>query len=73
MYSVDVVARRTDRLMVLAVIYHFKGVIDNNSGTVVDDVDPLCEVNEIGKDNVRLLADVGVDATNDTIYVKMPV
>ena len=68
MYSVDVVARRTDSDGVGAG-YHFKGVIDNNSGTVAD-VGTLYEV-IVSEDNVALLADVGADATNDTIYVKV--
>ena len=68
MYSVDVVARRTDSDGIGAG-YHFKGVIDNNAGTVAD-VGTLYEV-IIAEDNTALLADVGADATNDTIYVKV--
>jgi hypothetical protein len=68
MYSVDVVARRTDADGVGAG-YHFKGVIDNNAGTVAD-VGTLYEI-IIAEDNTALLADVGADATNDTIYVKV--
>lgn len=68
MYSVDVVARRTDSDGVGAG-YHFKGVIDNNAGTVAD-VGTLYEV-IVSEDNTALLADVGADATNDTIYVKV--
>ena len=68
MYSVDVVARRTDADGIGAG-YHFKGVIDNNAGTVAD-VGTLYEV-IVSEDNTALLADVGADATNDTIYVKV--
>ena len=68
MYSVDIAARRTDSDGVGAG-YHFKGVIDNNSGTVAD-VGTLYEI-IIAEDNVALSADVGADATNDTIYVKV--
>ena len=68
MYSVDVAARRTDADGVGAG-YHFKGVIDNNAGTVAD-VGTLYEV-IVAEDNTALLADVGADATNDTIYVKV--
>ena len=68
MYSVDVAARRTDADGVGAG-YHFKGVIDNNAGTVAD-VGTLYEV-IVAEDSTALLADVGADATNDTIYVKV--
>jgi hypothetical protein len=68
MYSVDVVARRTDADGVGAG-YHFKGVIDNNAGTVAD-VGTLYEV-IVAEENTALSADVGADATNDTIYVKV--
>ena len=68
MYSVDVVARRTDADGVGAG-YHFKGVIDNNAGTVAD-VGTLYEI-IVSEDNTALIADVGADATNDTIYVKV--
>ena len=68
MYSVDIVARRTDADGVGAG-YHFKGVIDNNGGTVAD-VGTLYEV-IVSEDNTALAADVGADATNDTIYVKV--
>jgi len=68
MYSVDVAARRTDSDGVGAG-YHFKGVIDNNAGTVAD-VGTLYEV-IVSEDNTALIADVGADATNDTIYVKV--
>jgi hypothetical protein len=68
MYSVDIVARRTDSDGIGAG-YNFKGVIDNNAGTVAD-VGNLYEV-IIAEDNTALVADVGADATNDTIYVKV--
>ena len=68
MYSVDVVARRTDSDGIGAG-YHFKGVIDNNAGTVAD-VGTLYEV-IVAEDSTALVADVGADATNDTIYVKV--
>ena len=68
MYSVDIAARRTDADGVGAG-YHFKGVIDNNTGTVAD-VGTLYEI-IIAEDNSALAADVGADATNDTIYVKV--
>ena len=68
MYSVDVVARRTDSDGVGAG-YHFKGVIDNNSGTVAD-VGTLYEV--IVSDIMLSVRDAkSTDATNDTIYVKV--
>mgnify|MGYP003641875371 CR=1 FL=1 len=68
MYSVDIAARRTD-VDGVGAGYHFKGVIDNNAGTVAD-VGTLYEI-IVSEDNTALLADVGADATNDTIYVKV--
>ena len=68
MYSVDIVARRTDTDGVGAG-YHLKGVIDHNSGTTAD-VGNLYEI-ILAEDNTALAVDVGADATNDAIYVKV--
>ena len=68
MYSVDIVARRTDSDGVGAG-YHLKGVIDHNSGTTAD-VGNLYEI-ILAEDNTALAVDVGADATNDAIYVKV--
>ena len=68
MYSVDIVARRTDSDGVGAG-YHLKGIIDHNSGTTAD-VGNLYEI-ILAEDNTALAVDVGADATNDAIYVKV--
>ena len=68
MYSVDIVARRTDSDGVGAG-YHLKGVIDHNTGTTAD-VGNLYEI-ILAEDNTALAVDVGADATNDAIYVKV--
>ena len=64
----DIVARRTDSDGVGAG-YHLKGIIDHNSGTTAD-VGNLYEI-ILAEDNTALAVDVGADATNDAIYVKV--
>ena len=68
MYSVDIVARRTDSDGIGAG-YHLKGIIDHNSGTTAD-VGNLYEI-ILAEDNTALAVDVGADASNNTIYVKV--
>ncbi len=68
MFSVDIAARRTDSDGVGAG-YHFKGVVDHNTGTTAD-VGNLYEI-ILAEDNTALSADAGADATNDAIYVKV--